>query len=176
MPTPDLLAQLINHRNSGAVERFHVMRSHRAQTVADHSHGVAVLIMLVDPECSAALLKAALTHDFHERDTGDMPSTAKWAYPALAKAMQAAEDSWNAEHRLEWELSSNEQQILKYCDYMELFVWSWEEVMLGNSYAYWPLNNIARVLQKFSMPNDRAEALHHALRAEIINSTGRNLA
>lgn len=149
-------------RASSAVKRFHVMRTTRNQTVGEHSHGVAVLVTLVEPNCSAALLKAALTHDFHERATGDMPTTAKWMFPALEDAMEKAEALWNKAHGLEYALSEKEQLILRFCDYMDLLLFCTEELELGNRYATEGASNIIGVLGSMTMPNDTARRLRDA--------------
>lgn len=168
----ELHERILQARASGAVERFHIMRSHRAQTVADHSHGVAVLAMLIDPNCSAVVLKAALSHDFHERDTGDMPSTAKWLYPELAAAMAKVEGLWNKANGYDWKLTDKEVALLKFCDYLELFLWSHEEVRLGNKFAAEPLVNITRVLDKMQELSPAQHAVYFDLRQIISNETG----
>lgn len=163
----DVVNKLIQFRDSGAVERYHVMRKHRIQTVAEHSHGVATLVMLVAPDCRAVLLKAALTHDFHERSTGDMPSTAKRTYPDLKAAMDAAEEMWERREGLRWELTPEEGEILRYCDYLELLAWSMEEVYLGNRYAFEPALNIITALEKIDPPVAGAASIFWVLRAEV---------
>jgi 5'-deoxynucleotidase YfbR-like HD superfamily hydrolase len=157
------------YRDCSAVKRFHIMRSHRNQTVGEHSHGVAVLVMQVDPECSATLLKAALTHDFHERSTGDMPSTTKWEYPELAAAMAVAEDRWNSRHDFNWSLTPAEERILQFCDYLELLFWSIEEVLLGNHFATEPMGNIIRVLDRMEPPTVEAEQIYRGARGRAVS-------
>lgn len=132
-------------RDSGAVRRFHILRTNNTQTVAEHSYGVATLVMLIEPKCSATLLKAALTHDAHERDTGDTPSTAKWRYRELAAGMKHAEMEWQGENTdlaFESDLELHEKLVLRFCDWMELAMWSVEQIRMGNQYATEPLKNI----------------------------------
>jgi len=155
-------------RDYSAVKRYHILRTHRIQTVGEHSHGVALLVMQVEPNCTAELLKAALTHDFHERDTGDMPSTAKWLYPPLAAAMKVAEDAWNTAHDMDWHLNGHERAVLRYCDYLELLLWSAEEYTMGNRYAAEPIINICRVLDDTSAPTEEGQKIYHTAR-EILN-------
>lgn len=161
------------HRASSAVKRFHVMRTHRTQTVGEHSHGVAVLVMQVLPECSATLLKAALVHDFHERSTGDIPTTAKWMYPDIDSAVSRAERHWNKMMGLDFELSLTEELTLKFCDYMELLLFCIEELELGNRYASEGALNISGVLTAMNMPNDKAKEMRNdaiAKAHELMNS------
>lgn len=163
-----LLHRLRLIRQASAVKRFHILRTLNEQTVGAHSHGVAMLIMQIEPTCSATLLKAALTHDLHERDTGDMPSTAKWKYPKLAEAMTEAEMHWNTSRGFNFELSREERNILQFCDYFELMLWSYEELCMGNRYAVEPLVNIVKVLDLFRAPTEQAEQLYAAARFSAV--------
>jgi len=164
-------------RDYSAVKRYHIMRTLRTQTVGEHSHAVAVLVMQVDPQCTATLLKAALTHDLHERATGDMPSTAKWLYPELARAMEMAEFKWNKEHEMDWYLTGHESAVLRYCDYLELLMWSTEEYRLGNRYAAEPIVNIIRVLDRLEPPTHEGKIIYEQARkaAEDIFAQSENI-
>lgn len=161
-------------RDAGAVKRFHVMRSNTVQTVAEHTWGVVSLVNELVPDASKELLLAALYHDMHERATGDMPSTAKWMYPFLARAMRTAEHAWNIENSCNFEdtLSKAEKAILHFCDYLELLLWSIEQCKLGNRYAMEPLNNILRALTETEAPTKTIELyfneLHDSIPAEYI--------
>lgn len=138
---------LLRFRESSAVKRYHILRQIRTQTVGEHSHGVATLVMLVEPNCSANLLKAALCHDFHERATGDVPSTAKWMFPLLGEAVETAADTWNKVYGCDFELSEHETRVLKFCDYFELLMWSYEEYCMGNRYAREPIVKISKCIE-----------------------------
>ena len=62
------------------VKRYHTVTTLREETVGHHSHGVAMLCLILCPSASAELLKAALMHDLAEQVTGDIPSPAKREY------------------------------------------------------------------------------------------------
>lgn len=64
--------------SSGKVRRWHT-HPLLSQTQADHSWGVAMILLLLHPHPSADLLKEALMHDMHELVTGDVPSQCKSA-------------------------------------------------------------------------------------------------
>lgn len=154
-------AEAIRNRASMAVKRYHVMRMIRTQTVGEHSGAVATLLMQVYKDCPSRLLKAALTHDFHERATGDMPSTAKTLYPAMAVTALVAEDSYNVTNSLDWQLTNTETQFLKFCDYMELLMWCTEEAQMGNSFAIEGMVNIIPAIDALGFPNEIAVDIYN---------------
>ena len=53
-------------RAAGAVKRYHIVRTLRQQSVAEHSWNVALLVYMIYPQASPKLIKAALTHDVAE--------------------------------------------------------------------------------------------------------------
>jgi 5'-deoxynucleotidase YfbR-like HD superfamily hydrolase len=65
----------------GYTERYHTWPTLLKDTVGHHSYNVACIIMHLRPDCSVALLKAALLHDVAEHRTGDMPAPIKRALP-----------------------------------------------------------------------------------------------
>lgn len=158
----------LQHRASMAVKRFHVMRTLRTQTVGEHSGAVATLVMQALPDCGANLLKAALAHDFHERSTGDMPSTAKALHPALAGAMHDAETEWNINrdngvNEIFAALTPAEAHALCFCDYLELLLWAAEEIKLGNSYAWEAYHNVNSALSRMEAPSAIATEIHQGV-------------
>lgn len=155
-------------RASGEVKRFHTVRMLRGQTVGAHSHNVAVIAMLVEPNCSATLLKAALTHDFHEVETGDIPSTAKWKYQELSITLDMAEKDWEEANGVRWKLDEHEQAVLRFADLLELLAFSVEDFRMGNHYAIPIVHNVVRVLDGLVMPTMAALALYGELRQTIV--------
>jgi 5'-deoxynucleotidase YfbR-like HD superfamily hydrolase len=66
------------------VQRWHTRSSLRAQSVAEHSHQVALLALFIAPETitmeeAQQLVYLALVHDAHEAEFGDTPYPAKHA-------------------------------------------------------------------------------------------------
>src|SRR6185312_90882 len=77
---------------AGQVSRWHT-KGHtcRPQDVAQHSHGVALLISILHPNPSAKLLIAALHHDLPEVATGDTPRYVKAGNPQLKMILDQEE-------------------------------------------------------------------------------------
>ena len=85
------------------------MRTIFGQSVAEHSWGVATLVLELWPESSAMFIKACLHHDTHEGTLGDMPWDAKRKHYMLADAMKAAEDTEEVLMGLSFVLSDEEK-------------------------------------------------------------------
>ena len=127
-----LLAKVRFARNGNKVQRFHTVNSRVPETVGHHSANMAILcVVLSEYKPSAALLMAALTHDLAEQFTGDVPATAKWASPELAKALKDMEKRYDRE----WTsapLTDYEKRVLKQADMLDLCFKAMEEVRAGN--------------------------------------------
>lgn len=86
------------------VKRWHIVQTHRTQTVAEHSYAVAVIAGslaaatkwrgLLHDSGKLKLLQWALAHDVMEARTGDMPTPFKRALEAVGGAgiVEKAED------------------------------------------------------------------------------------
>lgn len=104
---------------SGQVRRWHTEPG-LDQTVGEHSWGVAAIVLLLKPDASAELLKAAITHDWHESIFADIPSPTKRAHPGIAVAEEAAIVKFWALLGLEQPtLTEEENQILSTADKLE---------------------------------------------------------
>lgn len=71
---------------SGQVQRYHAnpRMASLGQTTADHSWGVAALILKLNPLASRELITVAIFHDSGERWCGDLPHPFKVAFPRHA--------------------------------------------------------------------------------------------
>lgn len=119
--------------DGGAVQRFHTMPTLTDNTVAQHSHGVAVFCYLIDPACSKDLLLAALMHDLAEQYTGDVPSPSKRVLgirEAFGKVEQELLGTvgFDIEHRL----SEHDEIVLKLADCADGMMFCVRERTLGN--------------------------------------------
>ena len=157
--SPAAMTRLDFFRAAGEVKRCHTERTVRTQTNAQHSWGVATILLLVHPEASAEMLRAALWHDVSERAIGDIPSPVKWASPEMHEAITALEDAVNEK----WDvmpagLSSAERALLKFCDAFEFYLWAREEMAMGNTFMFVPFSNITAFLRDF-MKRQSAESM-----------------
>lgn len=162
MPMPDFNTELGYARiirAGGSVQRYHTARTLRGQTVADHSWGVAQLIVQVYPEASSTLLRAGMGHDISETVHGDIPAPAKWAHPSLAEAEHNASGHFNTQMGLNFPLTPQEYYILKWCDLMECLMWCAEEARMGNTYAVSMMQNAYDAISKKEPPTTQAAAL-----------------
>tara|TARA_R110000765_G_scaffold20749_2_gene53649 strand:- start:347 stop:865 length:519 start_codon:yes stop_codon:yes gene_type:complete len=154
-------------RYGGAVIRYHTARSHRAQSVAEHSWGVAQLVLGVIPEPSRELLKAALNHDLPELWTGDVPAPTKWAFPVIADALKDAESQFHDAFATHYHITEVEQRILKFCDMAELVLWALEERKMGNRYMEEVIENGMEVLEDMKFIVPKTQSLIIDLRRQI---------
>lgn len=134
----------------GFTKRFHTIPTLREHTVGHHSFGVACFAWLLAGErCSAALLMSALTHDLAEQHVGDIPSPTKRAMPSLKHDLDCYEYSFLENAGLEFDLSIENQRILKIAD---IFDGMWNCVVerrLGNqiiAVAYYNFKSYAAAM------------------------------
>ena len=76
---------------SGQTQRWHMHPFMSPQNVADHAWHVAVILILIDPNCTAEELKTALFHDVAELKHGDISAVLKRANADLAQSHEAQE-------------------------------------------------------------------------------------
>ena len=112
---------------AGFVRRWHTNPdlAHTCDRVDAHSARVARIILALHPDPSAALLRAALTHDDGESEIGDLKGPAKEADSALADALrqteeQAAREIWGTMPRLE----GNDARWLHFADRLDAYMWA----------------------------------------------------
>lgn len=144
---------------SGAVKRWHTRFTLKEQDVAAHSWGVAMIVAYVEPEASAALLKAALVHDCAEISTGDVPYPVKRDHEPLRTELSKVEGAFEDEHEISYQLTDHELHILKWADMMELLLWTKRELLLGNNSIMSAQLTAIRVLMEMGAPTARATEL-----------------
>lgn len=115
------------------VTRYHTVKTLTQETVGHHSHGVAMIcIMLMGCQVSADLLKAALCHDLAEHQLGDIPSPAKREY-GIGDQVNELEDKLLNSVGLSVQLTPDEARVLKLADIAQGALFCVREMELGNS-------------------------------------------
>lgn len=129
---------VLQARSGGAVQRCHTVRHQGSYSNAEHSWGVAMLLLQLYPEYPG-LLAAALVHDIPEAVTGDVPATVK----------HGSDDHEFDDYILStWELptlgalTEKEKHALKTCDKLELWLWAREHLSMGNNFVIEIIENL----------------------------------
>lgn len=151
--------ETIKHtRAGGNVLRWHTFPGLRMQSVAAHSHGVAMICALVHPNPSTKLLLAALSHDLAEVATGDVPAHVKWDNKQLSLHLDNMERSWLGRRGLptEDQLDEDERRVLAFADMFELMLYAIEEVGLGNTNMIRVVERSIAKIYEAGFPNIRA--------------------
>lgn len=128
-------SHLVNAYKAGDVKRYHTVARLKEQSVAEHSWGVAALVIYLEPSPSLSLMKAALFHDAAESQTGDVPATFKWKHPEFAADLEGKEEDITREMGINYTLTERELAVLKVADLGELVLHNVRELMMGNRYA-----------------------------------------
>lgn len=115
------------------VKRFHTRLTLQSETVGHHSHGVALICLLLEPFSRRQVLAAALLHDLAEHVTGDIPSPAKREY-GIGDQVNALESALLRSVGLALpSLHPDEQRTLKLADIFQGMLFCAREISLGNS-------------------------------------------
>jgi 5'-deoxynucleotidase YfbR-like HD superfamily hydrolase len=114
------IRRMNNLLRSGLVERWHTYGRALQQNIGEHSWSVALLVILLKPDASAELLRAAILHDVHEVVFGDVPSPTKAKHAIISEIEDETErDFWRTNLLEPITLTTNEQRLLKACDKLE---------------------------------------------------------
>jgi 5'-deoxynucleotidase YfbR-like HD superfamily hydrolase len=114
------------------VKRYHTLTTLQSETVGHHSHGVALLCLLLRPDASRALLIAALLHDLAEQSTGDIPSPAKRELGIGANLEQLEHSIMHGSGWSFPNLTAAEKRTLKLADLAHGALFCRREMQLGN--------------------------------------------
>lgn len=124
--------QLEFFQSGSEVTRYHTVTTLQRETVGHHSHGVAMMCLILDPTCRKVVLQAALLHDLAEHVLGDIPSPAKREY-GIGEQVNALEDRLLTSAGLAMpELTSCELRLLKLADIAQGALFCTREISLGN--------------------------------------------
>lgn len=121
---------------AGRVLRYHTWPVLTRETVAEHSHAMAMIWLELFGVPRAEVFVYILQHDLPELHTGDQPYPVKQRYPDVASALRPAENA--AKHRLGLcpvALTNVELACVKICDLLQMYRFGRHERLLGNAYA-----------------------------------------
>lgn len=130
-----LLSKIALTRQGSYVRRFHTKRLIGEQNIGHHSFGVVSLILLLHPNPTIALIKAAQWHDMAEQFIGDVPSPvlrAECEFGTIYDSLEKEFLSKNLNLHLR-SLAPEELGWLWAVDKLECLLYSREQVQLGNS-------------------------------------------
>jgi len=149
--------------DTGVTKRLHIHEVIKEQNIAEHSWGVAVILIGLtkqEPQLlTASLLKAAILHDCAESLIGDIPYFTKKQLEksdSLGKQslLEIMEDNANIKLGIYTELNSLskiEQTLLGAADILDLKYKCLKEHRLGNRNLTDIINNISRIIQSMDL-------------------------
>lgn len=138
--TSERVQEVLSLRASGHVRRWHTIATlGDTQTVSSHSAQALSLLLLLHPSPSVDLIKAVLWHDSAERVVGDVPAPVRRANAVFSDEYEREESRFFGEQaptamRAMLDLSDDDKRWLKAVDTLELLLYCYEQVMLGNSH------------------------------------------
>jgi len=145
-------------REAGNVTRCHTMTTIKDRTVGHHTFNVLLILLDAVPAlCTKRLMQAAMYHDLPELYTGDVPAPAKWDYLDLENALRQAEYDFHKRWFTNVEITHDEKNLLKCADGLELFLYCWEEVRMGNREAASVMRRIRGGMWERGIPDEMVE-------------------
>lgn len=122
-------------REAGAVRRCHTQPTIGSYDVAQHVFGMINLLRVLNPSASLELIWACLAHDHPERWTGDIPRPAKWAGVVDRERLDQVEREILHDTGFEYLLTEEDERWLIGLDILELYLWTLDQLSLGNRNA-----------------------------------------
>jgi 5'-deoxynucleotidase YfbR-like HD superfamily hydrolase len=128
-------------RLAGRVIRYHTWPHIRQTCVAEHSWQLLRILLKIWPSVPAHVLAYVVRHDVGELTTGDAPYPVKVDNPVLGDEMRRVEAE-ALELQIAGgfladtpELSPDEKWAVKLAEFIEMWEWALEELLLGNQFA-----------------------------------------
>lgn len=145
------------------VTRYHTVTTLVKETVGHHSHGVAMIALIINPSASRELLVAALVHDLAEHQTGDIPSPAKRQFGIGDKVDELEQRLMRSAGITVPDLSPEESRTLKLADLAQGAIFCAREISLGNSRMRVVLDRYMAYAQEM-MPSGRELELFYTVK------------
>lgn len=122
-------------REAADIQRCHTIRTIGEYPIGQHSFNMLLILRVLWPDAPKELLWAIIEHDIPERLTGDIPSPSKWA-GIVDKALLSEFERllmitlYGTHH--EGDLSEHLASWLRGLDILELWMFTQDQIMLGN--------------------------------------------
>ena len=113
--------------STGQTVRYHTnpVMARLHQTNADHSWGVAMIILSLHPNPSRNLLGQAIVHDSGEKWAGDLSYLFKYMHPQIGANHAIAEKALTVRHGIrQFELTEEEEHWLQFADRLECHLYA----------------------------------------------------
>jgi len=147
---------------TGLVRRFHTEGRLLPQSVAEHSWGVAVLLLHFWPDSRSEVIREALGHDMGEYVSGDLPAPVKWNSTVIKEAHDKIADEFREKIFPSNELDNLEHARLKAMDYLELMHFLVKEKQSGRTPSHMaPLKKLGiMVIDRLNFADDDDDSVH----------------
>ena len=128
-------------RLAGRVKRYHTWPHIKEQSVGEHSWQLLRILLAIWPTCPAHVLAYVVRHDCGELTTGDAPYPVKANNPVLGAEMNRVEDEGlmlqieSGMLYLGSDVSDDEKWAVKLAEFIEMWEWGAEEMLMGNQFA-----------------------------------------
>ena len=123
-------------REAAEVKRCHTFRIHGEYNVGLHTHNMLSMLRILWKDAPIDLIWAIHEHDLPERLTGDIPAPSKWAGvtdPVVLNYYETIVCEMVFGSYSKIKLNSNEKNWLKGLDMLELFCWTKDQLVMGNT-------------------------------------------
>jgi len=128
---------------AGFVRRWHTNPelAHTNDRIDGHAGRVARIILMIHPNPTVDLIRAALIHDDGEGVVGDMKAPTKDAFPVIADALEEMEyiarcEIWG-QHHIDHP-GQNDGKWLKFADRLDAYMWAQHHAPSVLSGDGWP--------------------------------------
>lgn len=128
-------------RLAGRVARYHTWPHIKEQTVAEHTWQLLRILLVIWAEVPANVMGYVVRHDCGEIKTGDAPYPVKAENSDIAAGMNRVEHDSLIEQvsagflRLGPDVSDEERWAVKLAEFIEMWEWGEEELLMGNQFA-----------------------------------------
>lgn len=147
------VTQVTRARECSRVERCHTVPHHGSYTNGQHSHDALSLYLLLCPDPKPMVITTIHFHDYGERWCGDVPAPTKWAAPEIGKALHDLER--RCLERVGFggqRLCPEDERWLKAVDALDLYLWSHDQVAMGNQNARAIILNLEGHFESANLP------------------------